>query len=94
MNSPIHIKSGQIKNGMVVQAGDGDEAVYLGRIAGLKKNFIKLRRRDAPGGKRRYIPRSWVGGVVGHQVYLSKIPSSAKAGWLTKAELKAWPADK
>ncbi|AZI44207.1 DUF2171 domain-containing protein [Deinococcus psychrotolerans] len=92
MNSLSHNKSGHIKDGMLVQAGDGNEAIYLGRVAGLKKNFIKLRRRDAPDGKRRYIPRSWVDGIVGRQVHLSRSPSTAKTGWLTKAELKAWPA--
>ncbi|AZI44182.1 DUF2171 domain-containing protein [Deinococcus psychrotolerans] len=85
---------GHIKCGMIVQAGNGDEAVCLGRIAGLKKNFIKLRRRDAPDGKRRYIPRSWVDGVANRQVHLSRTPSTALTGWLTKAELKAWPADR
>lgn len=93
MNSPGHNKLGHIKDGMLVQAGDGEAAVYLGRVAGLKKNFIKLRHRDAPDGQRRSIPRSWVDCVVGHQVHLSRTPSSAKTGWLTKAELNAWPAD-
>lgn len=82
-----------IKGGMLVQAGDGQAAVSLGRVAGLKKRFIKLRRRDAPDGERRFIPRSWVQAVVGQQVRLSRTPATARDGWLTRAELKAWPAD-
>ncbi|MFT2720440.1 DUF2171 domain-containing protein [Deinococcus sp. A31D244] len=80
-----------IRSGMLVQAGDGNATVYLGRVAGLKKRFIKLRRRDAPDGKRRFIPRSWVDGVVGQQVHLSSTPATARNGWLTRAELRAWP---
>lgn len=83
-------KEDPIKRGMLVQAGDGDAAVYLGRVAGLKKRFVKLRRRDAPDGERRYFPRSWVDGVVGQQVHLSRAPSTARTGWLTQAELKVW----
>ncbi|WP_425556236.1 DUF2171 domain-containing protein [Deinococcus rubellus] len=64
------------------------------RVAGLKKTFIKRRRRDAPDGRRCYLPRSWVDNVVGQQVYLSRALSAAKTGWLTKVELKAWPADR
>lgn len=83
-------KKDHIKRGMLVQAEDGQKIVYLGRVAGLKKRFIKLRRRDAPDGERRYIPRSWVDGVVGRQVHLSRTPSTARTGWLTRAELKDW----
>ncbi|MFK7603623.1 DUF2171 domain-containing protein [Deinococcus sp. SM5_A1] len=83
-------KKDHIKRGMLVQAGDGKGEVYLGRVSGLKKRFIKLRRRDAPDGERRFIPRSWVEGVVGRQVHLSRTPSTARTGWLTRAELKDW----
>lgn len=93
MNSPTHNKLGHIKDGMLVQVGDREAAVYLGRVAGLKNNFIKLHHRDAPNGQRGSIPGSWVDCVVGHQVHLFRTPSSAKTGWLTQAELKARPAD-
>ncbi len=79
-----------IKRGMLVQAGDGLKIVYLGRVAGLKKRFVKLCRRDAPDGERRYFPRSWVDGVVGRQVHLSRASSTTQTGWLTRAELKVW----
>ena len=57
-----------IGSDLTAQTGDGNATVNSGRVAGLKKRLIRLRRRDAPDGKRRFMPGSWVDGVVGPHV--------------------------
>lgn len=48
-------RSGHLKCSMPVQVGDAQAPVNLGRVAGLNKPFIRLRRRDAldSGGWRQ-----------------------------------------
>jgi hypothetical protein len=74
---------------MVVHASGKGVDAFIGTVAGLKKHgYIKLRKRDMPDGKRRYIPLEWVTSITGEVVQLSLNASTVRREWLDKAMLK------
>jgi hypothetical protein len=76
------------KNMLIHASGDGAK-IHVGTVLGIKKDqFIKLRKRDVPDGKRRYIPLEWVKSVEGDTVRLNKNAETVRQEWLTKSEIK------
>jgi hypothetical protein len=78
-----------IHSKMVVHASGKGSGAFIGTVAGMQKNgFIKLRKRDMPDGKRRYIPLEWVVSITGDSVHLSLDAVTVRREWLDKAMLK------
>jgi bacterioferritin (cytochrome b1) len=76
------------KDMLIHASGDGSR-IHIGTVVGVKKDhFIKLRKRDMPDGKRRYIPLEWVKSIDGDTVRLSKNAETVRHEWLTKNDLK------
>ena len=76
------------KDMLIHASGDGTR-IHIGTVLGIKKdNFIKLRKRDMPDGKRRYIPLEWVKSVDGDTVRLNKNAETVRHEWLTKSDFK------
>ena len=76
------------KDMLIHASGDGTK-IHIGTVVGIKKDhFIKLRKRDTPDGKRRYIPLEWVKSVDGNTVRLSKNAETVHRQWLTKSDFK------
>jgi hypothetical protein len=76
------------KDMLIHASGDGSR-IHIGTVVGVKKdNFIKLRKRDMPDGKRRYIPLEWVKKVDGNTVSLNKSAEIVRHEWLTKSDFK------
>ncbi len=76
------------KDMLIHASGDGTR-IHIGTVVGVKKdNFIKLRKRDMPDGKRRYIPLEWVKKVDGDTVSLNKNADTVRQEWLTKSDFK------
>jgi hypothetical protein len=69
-------------------SGDGTKT-HVGTVVGIKKdNFIKLRKREMPDGKCRYIPLEWVKSVDGNTVRPSQNVETVHQRWLTKSDFK------
>jgi bacterioferritin (cytochrome b1) len=76
------------KDMLIHASGDGTK-IHIGTVVGIKKdNFIKLRKRDMPDGKRRYIPLEWVKKIDGNTVNLNKSAEMVRHEWLTKSDFK------
>jgi hypothetical protein len=76
------------KDRLIHASGDGSK-IHIATVFGIKKdNFIKLRKRDMPDGKRRYIPLEWVKEVDGNTVRLNKNAETVRQKWLSKADFK------
>jgi hypothetical protein len=76
------------KDMLIHASGDGTR-IHIGTVLGIKKdNFIKLRKRDMPDGKRRYIPLEWVKSIDGDTVRLNKNAETVRHEWLTKSDFK------
>ena len=76
------------KDMLIHASGDGSR-IHIGTVVGVKKdNFIKLRKRDMPDGKRRYIPLEWVKSIDGNTVRLSKNAETVHQQWLSKNDFK------
>jgi hypothetical protein len=87
------IAKGIHKDMLIHASGDGTK-IHIGTVVGIKKdNFIKLRKRDMPDGKRRYIPLEWVKSINGNTVSLNKSAESVRHEWLTKSDFKQQKAN-
>jgi bacterioferritin (cytochrome b1) len=76
------------KDMLIHASGDGTK-IHIGTVVSIKKNnFIKLRKRDMPDGKRRYIPLEWVKKIDGNTVSLNKSAEMVRHEWLTKSDFK------
>lgn len=79
----------RIHTNMFVESCIKTSKTRIGTVAGLKNDaYIKLRKRDIPDGKRRFIPLEWVLSVEGDTVLLSKKAETVRRSWLTKAAVK------
>ncbi len=87
------IAKGIHKDMLIHASGDGTK-IHIGMVVGIKKDhFIKLRKRDMPDGKRRYIPLEWVKSINGNTVSLNKSAEIVRHEWLTKSDFKQQKAN-
>ncbi len=89
MPSKASDMSDRIHANMYIESCIKTAKTFVGTVAGIKNDlFIKLRKRDTPDGKRRFIPLEWVLSVEGDTVLLSKKAETVRRRWLTKAAVK------
>ncbi|WP_161884431.1 DUF2171 domain-containing protein [Deinococcus alpinitundrae] len=66
-----------IAKDLLVHASDKSPTPRIGRVSDVKKQALKLSRRERPDGKRRSIPGEWVKLVKGNMVWLSWTATTA-----------------
>jgi hypothetical protein len=88
ISKPLDITD-RIHANMFIESCIKTSNTRIGTVAGIKDDrFIKLRKRDTPDGKRRFIPLEWVLAVEGNTVLISKKAETVRRTWLTKAAVK------
>jgi hypothetical protein len=81
--------AGGIREDMLVHASGSGSDTLIGKVVGIKKHaYIKLGKRAAADGERRYLPLEWVASVTDGVVYLNRDTRAVRLGWLDKAAIK------
>lgn len=63
---------------------NGVAGEHIGTVDHVEGDRIKLTKNDSPDGFHHYIPITWVSGVEGNTVHLSRDAAAVRREWQSK----------